>query len=68
VYDKGEDDRLDADAPSLADIVVVRGIGLLHRMFEITYALAKVIVNRFGAWSCANIRCDDSDRHDTENF
>jgi hypothetical protein len=45
VYDKGEDDGLDADAPSLADIVVVRGIGLSHCMCEITYVLGKVIVN-----------------------
>jgi hypothetical protein len=61
VYDKREDDRL--DAPSLTDIVVVvMDIGLLHLRDYIRIECESVL------WSCANIRCDDSDGHDTEDF
>jgi hypothetical protein len=64
VYDSGEDDGL--DAPSLADIVVVRD-PVVALVCEITYALGKVIVNR-----CLLImrehRCDDSDGQNMEDF
>jgi hypothetical protein len=62
LYDKREDDRL--DVPSLTDIVVVvMDIGLLHLRDYIRIGQSESVL-----WSCANIRCDDSDGHDTEDF
>jgi hypothetical protein len=64
VYDKREDDRL--DAPSLTDIVVVvMDIGLLHLRDYIRIGQSEC---ESVLLSCANIRCDDSDGHDTEDF